>query len=220
MELLYITHYTATSRTATAQIGRVLHAIRQHTDAITQHRHCARSLSVNTSTVESRQNASAAGEKSLCIPSCRTRSLASQQYNTVQKNNDRNNNNHNGPNWHQQTFTHSRRAFVVVIRHLRLSPDSALTIGRRYSPATAVSLVTLRELSPQQTMHTHCTHSHTGHQRTGSVHLADQGERGCGQSNNRPPACSKYWSVHWLLAKPLHVEAVHEDNQAATVSIA
>jgi len=28
-------------------------------------------------------------------------------------------------------------------------------------------------------------------------------------------ACSEYWSVHWLLAKPLHMEAVHGDSQAA-----
>ena len=40
-----------------------------------------------------------------------------------------------------------------------------------------------------------------GH-RTGSVPLADQGQRGCGQSNNRPPACSEYWSVHWLPVSP------------------
>jgi len=32
-----------------------------------------------------------------------------------------------------------------------------------------------------------------------------------------PPACSEYWSVHWLPASPklLHVEAVREDNHAA-----
>jgi len=32
-----------------------------------------------------------------------------------------------------------------------------------------------------------------------------------------PPACSEYWSVHWLPAspKPLHVEAVREDSHAA-----
>ena len=64
----------------------------------------------------------------------------------------------------------------------------------------SVSLVTLRESSPQQTTHVHCTHSRTGHRSTGSVQLADQGLRGCGQSNSRPPACSEYWSVHCLPA--------------------
>jgi len=39
--------------------------------------------------------------------------------------------------------------------------------------------------------------------RTGSVPLADQGQRGCGQSNDRPSACSEYyWSVHWLSDSP------------------
>jgi len=66
----------------------------------------------------------------------------------------------------------------------------------------SVSLVTLRESSPQQTTHMHCTQSYTGHRSTGSVQLVDQGLRGCGQSNSRPPACSEYWSVHCLPANP------------------
>jgi len=43
--------------------------------------------------------------------------------------------------------------------------------------------VTLREPSLQQTMHMHCTHSHTSHWRTGSIHLANQGQYGCRQLN-------------------------------------
>jgi len=74
----------------------------------------------------------------------------------------------------------------------------------------------LREPSPQQTTREHCTHSCIDHRRTGSVQLADQGQRGCGQSNNRPPACSEYWSVHWLAttSRQLYVEAIREDSRA------
>ena len=52
--------------------------------------------------------------------------------------------------------------------------------------------------------------------RTGSVQLANQGQRGCVQSRNGPPACSEYWPVHWLPAspRPLYVEAVREDCHA------
>ena len=54
-------------------------------------------------------------------------------------------------------------------------------------------------------------------QRTGRVQLADQAQCGCGQSNNRPPACSEYWSVHCLPAtssRLLYMEAVCEDSHA------
>ena len=80
----------------------------------------------------------------------------------------------------------------------------------------SVSLVTVREPSPRQTTHEHCTHSCIDHRRTGSVQLADQGQRGCGQSNNRPLASSEYWSVHWLVtsSRPLYMEAIREDSRA------
>jgi len=45
-----------------------------------------------------------------------------------------------------------------------------------------------------------------GHRKTGSVHLVDQGERGRGQTNNRPPAGSEYWSVHWLSSDELKTD--------------
>jgi len=45
-----------------------------------------------------------------------------------------------------------------------------------------------------------------GHRKTGSVHLVDQGERGRGQTNNRPPAGSEYWSVHWLSTDELKTD--------------
>jgi len=44
--------------------------------------------------------------------------------------------------------------------------------------------------------------------------LTDQGRDSCGQSNNRPPACSECWSVHWLAtsSRLLYMDAVGEDN--------
>jgi len=60
-----------------------------------------------------------------------------------------------------------------------------------------------------------CTHSHMGHRRTGSVHLADQ-DNVAADSQIRPPVCSEYWSVHYLLMswRPLYMEAICEDNHA------
>jgi len=60
-----------------------------------------------------------------------------------------------------------------------------------------------------------CTHSHMGHRRTGSVHLADQ-DNVAADSRIRPPVCSEYWSVHYLLMswRPLYMEAICEDNHA------
>jgi len=58
-------------------------------------------------------------------------------------------------------------------------------------------------------------HSHMGHRRTGSVHLADQ-DNVAADSQIRPPVCSEYWSVHYLLMswRPLYMEAICEDNHA------
>ena len=80
----------------------------------------------------------------------------------------------------------------------------------------SVSLVTLREPSLQQTTHMHCTHLHTYHRRTGSVQLADQGQRGCRLWKNAHPG-RKYWSVYCLPAspRPLYVEAIREDSRAS-----
>ena len=58
-------------------------------------------------------------------------------------------------------------------------------------------------------MHVHCTRSHTGQRRTGSVHLADQAQRDCGQSKQTSslqisasslPAGELKTAVRWTVA--------------------
>ena len=63
-----------------------------------------------------------------------------------------------------------------------------------------------------QLVHVHCTHSHVGHQRTVSVHLADQGQRGCGQLNQTSSMQILIFSLPAIKLKT--VEAVHEDSHA------
>ena len=73
--------------------------------------------------------------------------------------------------------------------------------------------VTLRELRPQQTTHVHCTHSRMGHRSTGSVQLADQGQRGCGQLNQ---TASLQWTLVCSLARGEPETAVKGSSYSIT----
>ena len=74
----------------------------------------------------------------------------------------------------------------TVMAHLR---KPLLTTHTQHSHYSSVSLA----------KHVDCTQSRMGHRRSGNVHLADQGNMVV-DGRIRPPACSEYWSVHWLPA--------------------
>lgn len=72
--------------------------------------------------------------------------------------------------------------FVTDIRMLRSDSTQAVTHHwKTLQPGDYVSLAILWELNRMNTWQTKllcCAHSHMGHWRTGSVNLADQGQRG------------------------------------------